>query len=165
MLDSDPIRGEETLQLLPPRFMLLNLILISPVVGVSQRDLRLFEVLSELGVGVVEEKVVVNERLSRDDAEHVDEPLGGVADVAANDVAAGGGVEDGEVDVGVGVGGVEEAAEADGVLGVPELEDLVDVDEVVEEAAVLVPALPGSHGAQHRDQRRKLGVHALQLPA
>lgn len=62
--------------------------------------------LTELVVGVVEEEVVVDEGLSRDDAEEMDQALGSVADVGADEVAAGGRVEDGEVDVRVGVGGV-----------------------------------------------------------
>lgn len=107
----------------------------------------------------------MDEGLAGDDAEEVDEALGGVAHVAADGVAAGGGVEDGEVDIGVGVGGVEEAAEGDGVGGVPELEDAVDVDEVVEEAAVLVPALSGADGAEDGDKGGEVGVDGLELSA
>lgn len=105
--------------------------------------------VGELGVGgVVEEEVVVDDGLAGDDAEDVDEALRGRADEGADVVARGGGVEDGEVDVGVGVGGVEEAAEGEGFGGGPEGEDAVDVGEVVEEAAVLVPALAGADGAE-----------------
>ena len=49
-------------------------------------------------VGVVEEEVIVDEGLLGDDAQQVD------------DVAVSGKVKDGEVDVRVGVGGVEKAA-------------------------------------------------------
>ena len=105
----------------------------------------------------------MDEGLPGDDAEEVDEALGFLADVSANDVAAGGRVEDGEVDVGVGVGGVEEAAEADGVGGPPELEDAVDVGEVVEEAAVLVPALAGAHGAEDGNEGREVAVDGVEL--
>ena len=66
----------------------------------------------ELGVGVAEVEVVVHERVARDDAEDVHEPLGGGADDGADAGAADVGLEDGEVDVGVGVGGVGEAAAA-----------------------------------------------------
>lgn len=117
--------------------------------------------LGELGGGVAEEESIVDEGLARDDAEEVDEALGGGADVGADNVAASGGVEDGEVDVGVGVGGVEEAAETDGVGGVPQLEDAVSVDEVVEEAAVLVPALSGAHRSEHGDKGREFWVHGF----
>lgn len=119
--------------------------------------------VDELLVGVAEEEVVVDEGLPGDDAEEVDEALGFLADVAANDVAAGGRVEDGEVDVGVGVGGVEEAAEADGVGDPPELEDAVDVGEVVEEAAVLVPALAGADRAEHGNEGREVAVDGVEL--
>lgn len=106
--------------------------------------------LDELGVGVFEEEEVVDEWLAGDDAEEVDEALGVGADVAADYISAGGGRrEDSEVDVGVRIGGVEEAAEADGVGGSPDLEDTVDADEMVEEATVLVPALAGAGLLQH----------------
>lgn len=49
---------------------------------------------------------------------------------------------------------MEEAAEGDGARGFPEVEDAVDVEEVLEEAAVLVPALAGAGGLQDCDQRR-----------
>lgn len=99
---------------------------------------------AEFSVGVVEEEVIMDDGLAGNDAEEVDKALGGGPHVATDGVAAGGGVKDGEIDIGIGVGGVKEAAESDGVGGLPELEDAVDVDEVVEEASVLVPALAGA---------------------
>lgn len=106
----------------------------------------------------------MDQGLAGDHAEHVDEPLGLGADVAADVLAAGGGgVEDGEVDVGVGVGGVEEAAEGDGGRGVPEGQDAVDVEEVVEEGAVLVPALVGADGAEEGDEGGKVRVDGREV--
>ena len=61
--------------------------------------------------------------------------------MGADGVAGGGGVEDGEVDVGVGVCGVKEAAAAYRFVGLPELENSVDVDQMFEETPILVPAL------------------------
>nr|GME05115.1 hypothetical protein PanWU01x14_097090 [Ipomoea batatas] len=69
-------------------------------------------------------EVVVDEGLAGNDAEEVNQALGGVSDVGAYGVAAGGGVEDGKVDVGV---------------------------RVFEETPVLMPALPGANGAQDGD--------------
>lgn len=77
----------------------------------------------------------------------MNEPLGSLADVITDSIPAGGRIEDGEINIGIGVSGVEESAEANGFLCFPELENSVDVDEVVEEAAVLVPALAGADGA------------------
>lgn len=91
----------------------------------------------------------------------MDEVFGVVADVGANGVAASGGVEDGEVDVGVGIGGVEEAGEGDGGRGTPKVEDAVDVHQVVEEAAVLVPAFTGTHRPEHRYKGGEVGVHLI----
>ncbi|THG13820.1 hypothetical protein TEA_014298 [Camellia sinensis var. sinensis] len=68
------------------------------------------------------------------------------------------GVEDGEADVGVGVGGVEEAAEGDGVRGCPELENAVDVNEMVEEAAVLaLVTMEGRLGSMDSSSPRRKG--------
>ena len=86
--------------------------------------------------------------LPGDDAQHVDKALRFLADVATND----------EVDARVGVGGVEEAVEADKVGGSPKLEDAVDVDEVVKEAAMLVPALIGVHKAEKGEKGREVVV-------
>lgn len=119
----------------------------------------------EFRIRVFEEDVVVDQRLARDDAEEVDEAFGGGADVVADCVAAGGGIEDGEVDVGVGVGGVEEAAEGDGVGGFPELENAVDIEEVVEEAAVLVPALARTDGAEDGEEGGEVDVDGFELAA
>lgn len=93
----------------------------------------------------------MDELLTWNNTEEMDQVFSCVADVAADSVAAGGRVEDGEVDVGVGVSGVEEAAEGDGIRGFPEFEDAVDVDEVVEEAAVFVPAFAGADGLEDGD--------------
>ncbi|PON68152.1 hypothetical protein PanWU01x14_097120, partial [Parasponia andersonii] len=105
------------------------------------------EVFDEFRVSIMKKKIVMNERLPRDNTEQVDQPLGGFTDVSRNDVAPGGGVENGEVDIGVDVGRVEEAKKANRVLGSPWLEDSVDVEEVVEEGTVPVPALAGANRA------------------
>ena len=91
-----------------------------------------------------------------DNAQQVDEVLRFLADMAANDVAAGGRVKDSEVDVGVGVGGVEKAAEVDEVEGSPKFEDAVDVGEVVEEAVVLLPALASAHRVEEGEREGRL---------
>lgn len=96
--------------------------------------------------------------MAGDDAEQVNQPLGRGTDVRADFVAAGGGIKDGEVNVGVGVGGVEETAERDGGRRFPEGEDAMDVEEVVEEGAVLVPALAGVDGTEERDEGGEGGV-------
>nr|GMD32770.1 AAA+ ATPase domain-containing protein [Ipomoea batatas] len=87
--------------------------------GVGER-----EVLCDFRIGVLEQEVVVDEGLAGNDAEEMNQALGGVSDVGAYGVAAGGGVEDGKVDVGV---------------------------RVFEETPVLMPALPGANGAQDGD--------------
>lgn len=117
----------------------------------------------EFRISILKQQIVVDDWLPGDDAEQVNQALSFVADVGADDVAAGGGIEDGEVDVGVGVGRVEEAAEGDGGRGLPQVEDAVDVDEVVEEGAVLVPALAGADGAEDGHQRREVGVDSVEL--
>ncbi|OAY75206.1 hypothetical protein ACMD2_06425 [Ananas comosus] len=129
----------------------------------DRHGLPRLDVVGELGVGIVEEEVVVDERVARDDAEEVDEALGCGADERGDAGAAGAGVEDGEVDVGVGVGGVVEAAAGDGVGGAPEREDAVHADEVGEEGAVLVVALPGPRRPEHGHQRGERRVHELEL--
>ena len=100
--------------------------------------------LPELGIRVPEHQIVVNERVAGHDAEQVDQVFGGGAHVAADRLAVGGGVEDGEIVIGVGVNGMEEAEKADGIGGVPELEDSVDVEEVVEKGSEAVPAFAGT---------------------
>lgn len=107
----------------------------------------------------------MDEGLTGDDTEEVNEPLGRFTHVGANRVAAGGRIEDGEIDVGVGVGGVEKAAEADGLGGIPELEDAVDVEKVIEEAAVLMPALSGTDRAEDGDEAGEVDVYGLELAA
>lgn len=107
----------------------------------------------------------MDEGLTGDDTEEVNEALGRFTHVGANRVTAGGRIENGEIDVGVRVGGVEKAAEADGVGGIPELEDTVDVEEVIKEAAVLMPALTGSDGAEYGDEVGEVDVYGLELAA
>ncbi|KAK3003488.1 hypothetical protein RJ639_018819 [Escallonia herrerae] len=94
----------------------------------------------------------MNETVPGDNTEQVDQTLGRIAHMAPNSVPAGGRVEDGKVNVGVRISGVKEATKADRVLRLPELEDAVGVDEVVEEAAVLVPALACADGSEEGDQ-------------
>lgn len=55
--------------------------------------------LNQLRITILEQQVIVDKRLARDDAEEVDETFRCGAYVVADGVAAGGGVEDGEVDV------------------------------------------------------------------
>ena len=119
--------------------------------------------LEEFGIGVSEEQIVVDDALARDDAEEVNQLLGVSTNVASDFVAAGGGVEDGEVDVRIGIGGVEEATEGDRIGGFPYLEDAVDVEEVIQEAAVLVPALSGADGAKHGHEGGEFGVDHFKL--
>ena len=58
---------------------------------------------------------------------------------------------------------MEEATERDGVWSSPEVEDAVDVDEVVEEGAVFVPALAGANGGEEGDEGRELFVDGFEL--
>lgn len=81
-------------------------------------------------VTVIEEKIVVDERLAVDDTEEVHEPLRLGADERRNVGTGGVWIEDGEIDVGIGVCGVEEAAECDMIRRGPEFEDTVNLDEV-----------------------------------
>ena len=145
MLDSDASGREEPLDLAAPGLGLLE----QPLARVPDGLLGPRQVSHEVLVRVVEEQVVVYDLLARDDAEEVDEPLGFVPNDGGDTGAADVGLEYGEVDVGVGVGGVVEAAPAHGVGGRPEVEDPVDLEEVGEEGAVLVPALARACGAQH----------------
>lgn len=113
---------------------------------------------------VVRERVedaVEDELLARDDAEDVHELLGFVTDEATEDAAVDVGREDGEIDVGVRVGGVEEAEEGHRVGRAPELEDLVDVEQVLVESPVLVPALARSARLQDFQQPREARVDRL----
>lgn len=105
------------------------------------RVFRCTEMFDELGITIVEEKIVMDDRLTWHDAEQVDQALGRATDVSPNDFSARVRVEDGEVDVRVRVRGVEQSAKTDRVRGFPYLKDAVDVNKVVEEAAVFVLAL------------------------
>ena len=116
------------------------------------------EVVPQLLVRVPWLELLEHEVVPGDDAEEVDEALGVGADDAPHLGAAGVGLEDGEVDVGVGVGGVEEAAARHGVGRAPQAEDPVHVLQVRQERAVLVVALAGARRAQHRHQGWQLRV-------
>lgn len=107
------------------------------------------KVVAEIVVGrEVREEKVVDEEMTRDDAEEMDETLDGGSEERGESCAGrGGGREYGEVDVGVGVGGVEEAGERERGRGRgrgPEREDAVDGEEVGEEGGVFVPAVGGA---------------------
>ena len=84
--------------------------------------------LHQLIVTAPEDEIIVDEGLPRDDTKQMYELLGRIAHVGPDGVAASGGVEDGEIDIGIGVCRVEEAAETYRFLGLPELENLVHVD-------------------------------------
>ncbi|PON68149.1 hypothetical protein PanWU01x14_097090 [Parasponia andersonii] len=116
MLHNNPISRDKTSYLLPPRFFFIKQ---TSFLSIFNRNLRALKVFDEFRVTVMKKKVVMNERLPRDNTEQVDQPLGGFPDVSRNDVASRGGVEDGKVDIGVGVGRVEEAEETNRVLGSP----------------------------------------------
>jgi hypothetical protein len=113
----------------------------------------------------VEEQVVVDELLPRDDAEEVDQPLGLGAHDGGDVVAAGAGVEDGEVHVRVGVGGVVQPAPRHRVRRAPRPQDAVHVQEVRQEGAVLVPALAGARGAKDGGELGQSRVGLLLLAA
>lgn len=68
--------------------------------------------------------------------------------MAADGFPVGDGVEDCKIMVGVGVNGMKEAKKADGIWCLPELEDSVDMEEVVEKGTEAVPTLTGAGGAQ-----------------
>lgn len=103
------------------------------------------EVLDELRILVMTYEVVLR---ARDEAEQVNETLCYFSDVVRNCLTARGGSEDGEVDVRIRAGRVEEAAKCDCVWQFPQFEDAVYVGEVVEEASVLVPALSGDNSLE-----------------
>ncbi|KAM2083883.1 hypothetical protein ACFX1R_021788 [Malus domestica] len=67
--------------------------------------------LHEIHVDEVEQKVVVDERLSGDNAEQVNQAFRSLPDMGTNDLAACGRIKDGKVDIGIGISGVKEAAE------------------------------------------------------
>ncbi|KAK6931780.1 LOW QUALITY PROTEIN: hypothetical protein RJ641_003573, partial [Dillenia turbinata] len=145
VLHRDSFRRHELLHFLPPSFFPIK---HASFLSIPHRNLGRLQMLDQLRIRIMEQQVI---GLTRHDAEEVDKALGGIAHVTADDVSAGGGIEDGEIDVRVGVGGVEEAAEADGVWGFPELEDFVDVDEVIEEAAVLHSPAPTERKTETRE--------------
>ncbi|KAE8677868.1 hypothetical protein F3Y22_tig00111493pilonHSYRG00088 [Hibiscus syriacus] len=59
-------------------------------------------VFDEFGIGIYEQKIVVDHGLTWDDAEQVDQTLCNLTDMASNNVSTGRCVEDSEVYVGVG---------------------------------------------------------------
>lgn len=58
-----------------------------------------------------------------------------------------------------------ETAEADGIWGPPDHEDPVDGNEVVDEAAELVPALPGTGRTEDSHKGGQPGVDQLEISA
>lgn len=133
--------------------------------GVLQRCLGNFEVIDEFRIGVVEKKIVMNQRLPRDDTEQMNQSLRSLADMASNNITASGRIENGEIDIGIGIRRVEETAQTHRLLRFPDFENTVDIDEVIEEGAVLVPALAGADGAEDGDERRKVRVYLFELAA
>ncbi|PON87740.1 hypothetical protein TorRG33x02_164350 [Trema orientale] len=109
LFHNNPISRDKASHLLPPRFFFVKQ---SFFLGIFNRNLRTLDVFNEFRVSIMKKKIVMNERLPRDNTKQVDQPLGGFTHVSLNDVAPRGGVEDGEVDIGVGVGRVEEAKKA-----------------------------------------------------
>ena len=83
--------------------------------------------------------------------------------MGTHSVTASRGIEDGEIDIGIGVGRVEKATKANRVRGFPEFENLIDIDEVIEKAAVFVPALAGAYRTQDGDKGRKISVDRFEL--
>lgn len=101
--------------------------------------------------------------LSRNNTKQVDQTFGFFANVSTNNFTTGRRVKDGEVNVRIGVSGVEKAAEADRVRCFPELENTEYVDEVVEEASVFVPTLACTDRAENGDKGREVVVDGLEL--
>lgn len=110
-------------------------------------------------ISVMEQEIVMNQSLTWNDTEEVNQSLGGFADMGTNGFSAGGGIEDGEIDVGIGVSRMEEATKTDGIGSIPELENTVDIEEVLEEATVLVPTLAGADRTEDGDERREILVN------
>jgi len=96
--------------------------------------------------------------VSRHDTKDVHQLLGFIPDESPEDAPVDIRGEDGQVDVGVGVGRVGEAAQGDDVGAAPELEDVVGVEEVLVEGAVLVPALPGGARLEDLEEAGEAGV-------
>lgn len=115
----------------------------------SFRALVLLQPSPEVVVREFVEEAVEDKLLTRDDAKHVHKLLRFVTDEAAEDAAVDVGREDGEVDIRVGVRGVEEAEESDRVGRPPELENPVRVQQVCVKRPVLVPALARSARLQN----------------
>lgn len=60
---------------------------------------------------------------------------------------------------------MKETAAGYRVWGSPELEDAVDVDEMAEEAAILVPAFACTDGTEEGNKARKGGIDNVKLRA
>lgn len=55
--------------------------------------------LNEFLIGVLEQKIIVDQGLTRDNAEQVDQFLGSIANVATDDISAGVGIKNGKIHV------------------------------------------------------------------
>lgn len=60
---------------------------------------------------------------------------------------------------------MEKATKANRGRGFPEFENLIDIDEVIEKAAMFVPALAGAHRAQDGDKGGEISVDGFELSA
>lgn len=85
--------------------------------------------------------------------------------MATNNIAAGRWIENSKIDVGIGIRRVEEAAQTNRLLSFPDFENSVDINEVIEERAVLVPTLAGTDGTEDRDERGKVRVYLFKFTA
>lgn len=65
--------------------------------------------------------------------------------IRSDRISTGGRIEDCEIDIRIGVGGVEEAAKTDRFRAAPKFKDAVDIDEVIKECAVFMPAFTGAN--------------------
>lgn len=89
-------------------------------------------------------ELIMNKGLSRDDAKEMDKRLGQMTHIRSDSVTAGGRIEDCQIDIRIGIGGVEEAAKTDRFRAAPKFKDAVDIDEVIKECAVFMPAFTGA---------------------
>lgn len=121
--------------------------------------------MNKLRIRVLKDELFMNKGLSWDDAEEVDEALGFISDISSDGVTAGGGIKDGEVDIGVGISRVKEAAKADSITNTPEFENTINVNKVIKEASVFMPTLPCAYRAEDSHQGREFGVDVFKLAA
>ena len=120
--------------------------------------------VGELVIQIAEENVVMDEGVTRDNAEEVDKTLSGSPNEAGEKITtACGRVKNGQVNIRIGVHGMKEATAGDRIRGTPEFEDAVDIDEVAKEAAVLVPALACTNRTEDGDEAREDWINNLQL--